>query len=163
MKALAIILIVLVLVAVGGVGYLYLSANLTVRYDSCIATAAVSQLDYFNQLKSSVASQSFVGTRYTSAELDSAEKYQFLTYTLSLSNHAFLEADVIEIRITPMQGDVLQLGDEQLHSLSAGRTAQFSATILTDLNMHSVREATVTCYFWGIPFSTKLTLGSSGA
>ena len=34
-----------------------------------------------------------------------------------------------------------------------------SATILTDRAMHSVREATVSCYFWGIPFTTKLTLG----
>ena len=162
MKALAIILIVLVLAAVGAVGYLYLKADLTVRFDSCIATAAVTQLDYFNQLKSSIANQSFVGTLYSNAEPDSAENYQFLTYTVSLSNHAFLEADVVEIHITPMQGDVLQLGDELPHTLPANQSMKLSTTILTTREMHNVREATVTCYFWGIPFTTRLTLGSAG-
>ncbi len=60
---------------------------------------------------------------------------------------------------TPMEGDVLQLGDTEPHSLDSGRDADLSATILTARGMHSVREATVTYYFWGIPFSTKLTVG----
>ena len=159
MKAFAVILIVLVLAAVGAVGYLYLKADLDVRFISCIATDAVSQAEYFNGLKSALASSSFVGTRFSSEEPGSPEQYQFLTYTVRLSNRAFLNADVIEIRITPMSGDVLQVGEEAQHSLPSGQDLDLSAMILTSRDMHSVREATVSYYFWGIPFTSKLTLG----
>ena len=159
MKPLAIILILLVLAAFVGAGYLYLNANIDITYETCIATDGVTQADYFNTLKSKVSSGAFVGTRFTNDELGAADQYQFLTYTLRLDNHAFLKAEVIEIRITPMQGDVLQIGEEQEHSLPSGKQMDLSATILTDRSMHSVREATVSYYFWGIPFTTKLTLG----
>ena len=159
MKPLGIILIILVLVAVVAVGYLYLNAKLDIRFDTCIATDGMTQVDYFNTLRSKVAASTFVGTRFTNDDLDQADHYQFLTYTIRLDNHAFLKAEVIEIRITPMQGDVLQIGEETVHDLPSGQQMDLSATILTERGMHSVREATVTYYFWGIPFSTKLTLG----
>ena len=159
MKPLAIILILLVLAAFVGAGYLYLNANIDITYETCIATDGVTQADYFNTLKSKVSSSAFVGTRFTNDELGAADQYQFLTYTLRLDNHAFLKAEVIEIRITPMQGDILQIGEETAHDLPSGQQMDLSATILTDRAMHSVREATVSYYFWGIPFTTTLTLG----
>ena len=159
MKPLGIILIILVLVAVVAVGYLYLTAKLAIRFDTCIATDGMTQADYFHTLRSKVAASTFVGTRFTNDDLDTADHYQFLTYTIKLDNHSFLKAEVIEIRITPMQGDVLQIGEETAHDLASGQQMDLSATILTERGMHSVREATVTYYFWGIPFSAKLTLG----
>ncbi len=159
MKIAAVVLIVLVLAAVCAVGYLYLNANLDVRFVSCIASDGVSQADTYNTLKKKVDNASFVGTRFSSEELGTADQYQFLTYTVNLDNRSYLNAEVVEIRITPMQGDVLQLGEETAHDLAAGKSMDLSALILTSRNMHSVREATVSWYFWGIPFSTKLTLG----
>ena len=159
MKPFAIILIILVLAAVVGVGWLYFNANLTVAFSSCIATDGVTQPDYFDQLKKEVENGSFIGTRYSAADLLAADAYQFLTYTVLLDNHAFLNAETAEIRITPMQGDVLMIGNQQELSVPAGKNASLSATILTARDSHSVREATVTWYFWGIPFSTRLTLG----
>ena len=44
MKPFAIILIILVLAAVVGIGWLYFSANLTVTFDTCIATDGVTQV-----------------------------------------------------------------------------------------------------------------------
>lgn len=159
MKPVGIILIILVLIAFVGVGYLYFSANLEIRFQSCIAADGITMAEEFNALKSKISSSSFVGTRYTNDELGSADQYQFLTYTLRLSNQAFLKAEVIEIRITPMQGDVLQMGDVTVHDLPSGEQLDLTAVILTDRAMHSVREATVSYYFWGIPFTTRLTLG----
>ena len=159
MKIAAVILIILVLAAVCAVGYLYLNANLDVRFVSCIASDGVSQVETFNMLKKKVENSSFVGTRFSSDEIGTADQYQFLTYTVNLDNHSFLNAEVVEIRITPMQGDVLQLGEETEHDLASGKSMDLSALILTSRNMHSVREATVSWYFWGIPFSTRLTLG----
>ncbi len=159
MKPLAIILIILVLAAVCAVGYLYLSAGLDIRFVDCVATDTVSQLDKFNELKAKIESSSFVGTRYTTEDISAADNYQFLTYTIRLNNHAFLTAELVEIRITPMQGDVYQVGWETWHNLESGKQMDLSTTILTTRAMHAVREATVTYYFWGIPFSEKLTLG----
>ena len=159
MKAFAIFLIVLVLAAVIGVGWLYLNARIDIRFDSCIANDGYTQAEVFNNVKTKLKNDTFIGTRFTNEELGTADQYQFLTYTIHVNNHSFLKADVIEIRITPMQGDVLQIGEETPHDLPSGRQADLSATILSDRNMHSVREATVTWYFWGLPFSEKLTLG----
>lgn len=159
MKAVAVILIVLVIAAVGGIGYLYLNANLTASFESCIVTDTVTQADYFGQLKSQLASDTFTGALFRDTEPGSPEEYQFMTYTVRLRNNAFLDAEVIELRITPMEGDLLQIGTSEEYSLKPGRTMDLSATILSARNSHSIREGTVTCYFWGIPFSTKLTLG----
>ncbi len=159
MKPLGIILIVLVLAAVVGLGYLYFNAKLDIAFKECIATDGVTQVDFFNNLKSKVSASTFVGTRYSNADLGTADQYQFLTYTIRLKNQSFLKAEVIEIRVTPMQGDILQIGEETAHDLPSGQQMDLSATILTDRAMHSVREATVSYYIWGIPFTTKLTLG----
>ncbi len=159
MKVFGIILIVLVLAAVCGVGYIYLTARLDVQFVSCIASDGVSQSDAFSTLKSQLANSSFIGTLFSSGELESPDQYQFLTYTVRLNNQSFLKAELIEIRITPMKGDVLQVGDETPHDLPSGAVSELSAVILTPRDMHPVREATVSYYFWGIPFTAKLTLG----
>ena len=159
MKPLGIILIILLLAAIVGMGWLYFNAKLDISFKECIATDGVTQVDFFNNLRSEVNSSTFVGTRYTNADLSTADQYQFLTYTIMLDNRTFLKAEVIEIRITPMQGDVLQIGEETEHDLPSGQKMDLSVTILTDRAMHSVREATVSYYFWGIPFTTRLTLG----
>ena len=159
MKAFAALLIVLVLVAVGGLGYLYLTANIEVSATRCIATDGVTQAELLEQLKDSVEAGTFVGTRFSEGAIGPADQYQFLTYTVSLKNNAFLTAEVIELRLTPMSGDVLLLTDSAEHSLAGGQETDLAVTLLTERNMHSVREGTVTYYLWGIPFSTRLTLG----
>ena len=159
MKAAGIILIVLVLAAVAGLGWLYLNTNVVVSSASCIATEAVLQAETFNRVKEEVQNGSFVGTRFSGEALQEADAYQFLTYTVALDNHAFLDAETVEIRLTPMQGDVLLLSDLQEHRAPAGRVTELACALLTARGAHSVREATVTWYCWGIPFSTRLTIG----
>jgi len=159
MKPLAIFLVILVLAAVIGVGYLYFTSNLTVQFSSCIVTDPVIQTEAFAQLKSSLETDTFVGTRYVSDLPESPEGYLFYTWDVHLENRSFLPADTIEIQITPMNGDVLLYGSSTEKRLDAHSSADLSATVLTSRDMHSVREATVTWYVWGLPFSTRLTLG----
>lgn len=160
MKKLAIFLILLVLLAAAGLGWLFLSARFEVRFDSCVATDGILQADYLSGLKDQMASDTFVGTVYDSTEIGSPEQYQFLTYAVSVSNHSFLDATAVEIRVTPMQGDILRIGDPYEHTVPAAREETLSVTLLTGRGMQSVREATVSWYIWGIPFTEKITLGN---
>lgn len=159
MKALGIILIVLVLCAVGGLGYLYMNARVTVEFVECIATDAVDQAAYFDQLKERVENESFIGTRFSRTPLTTPEDFQFYTYTVRVNNRSFLPAEMVEIQVTPMGSDLLQIGDTIACNAEAGKATELSATILTTKDMHNVREGTVTYYLWGLPFSTKITLG----
>ena len=159
MKPLAIILVILVLAALVGVGYLYFTSNLTVSFSSVVATDPVNQTEAFSQIRTAVENETFIGTRFSSEQLGDPEDYLFYTWTVHLENKSFLPADTVEIQITPMTGDVLLLGDTEEHSLDSRRTANLTATVLTSRGMHSVREATVTWYVWGLPFSARITLG----
>ena len=159
MKPVAVILILLVLAALVGLGYLYFTSGLDVTFSSVVATDPVSQTEVFSQISSEVEAETFTGTRYSTEPLDSPEDYLFYTWTVRLENHSFLPVDTIEIRVIPMTGDVLLLGDTEQHTLASRKSMDLSATILTARRMHSVREAIVTWYVWGLPFSARLTLG----
>lgn len=157
MKYAAIATAILLILSLIGVGALYLTANVTVEAVSVIAVEAATQPDLFAELKTQQQSGSVIGTSYTDSALGDAENYQFYTYTVRLKNSCFLTADMVEVQVTPMTGDVMQLGDTSAKALPARSTGDIQATILTDISMHAVRELNVTYYMWGIPFTLRTT------
>lgn len=160
MKYLAMLMVLVLLAAVVGVGWLYMTSTVTVEAARVVAMEATAQEDYFRLLKEQMASGHVIGTQYTQEALGSPENYQFYTYTIRLKNNTFLTADMVELQVTPMTGDVLQIGDDTARALAAHSTGDIQATILTDVNMHSVRELNVTYYMWGIPFTLRTTYGN---
>lgn len=159
MKYAAIFTVLVLIACLIGVGYLYLTANVTVEAIGVVAVEAATQPDLFRQLAAQVESQSVQGTAFTSTPLSGAESYQFYTYTIRLKNNCFVTADMVEVQVTPMEGDVLQLPDDSARALSARSTGDLGATILTDINMHSVRELNISYYMWGVPFTIRTTYG----
>lgn len=159
MKYVAIVTVLLLIASLVGVGYLYLTANVTVEAIGVVAVEAASQPDMFQALARQVEEQRVIGTAYTTAPLSDAANYQFYTYTVRLKNNCFVTADMVEVQVTPMQGDVLQLADSSARALSARATGDLSTTILTDINMHSVRELNISYYMWGIPFTIRTAYG----
>ena len=79
-----------------------------------------------------------------------AELYQRLEITVP--------ADMVELQVTPMAGDILQIGSFDNVKLPAGQTVDATATILTGKNMHAIREVCITYYIWGVPFTMKTTV-----
>ena len=154
MKTFAIILIVLCLATVGGIGYLYYAATLEIEAAGCVATDAATQAETFQALKKAAED----GTLFRDMGEATPESSVFYTYTLKLTNRTFLKAEVIEISVTPMDGDLLQTGDTRAVDLEPGKSLEMTATILSAREGHSVREGIVTYYFWGIPFSRRITL-----
>ena len=156
MKATAIILILLCLAALMGIGYLYFSASLVIEPAGCIATDALSQPEVFQQMKTAAETETLTGTLFGSLAEATPENSLFYTYTLRIRNKTFLKAEVIEITITPRDGDLLQTGEENAFDLGPGKSFDLTATILTAKGGDPIREATVTYYFWGMPFSAKV-------
>lgn len=159
MKYVAILTVLVLIASLIGVGYLYLTANVTVEAIGVVAVEASTQPELFEQLRQQVESQSVVGTAYTNQPLGDASGYQFYTYTIRLKNNCFVTADMVEVQVTPMAGDVLQLADDTARALPARTTGDLGATILTDVNMHSVRELNISYYMWGVPFTIRTTYG----
>lgn len=159
MKYFAILTVLILIVTLVGVGYMYMNANIYVEAVGVIATDAQSQQALFEELQTQLRLGAVVGTPYTAAqELAGPEDYQFLTYTVRLRNNCSVPADMVELQITPMAGDILQVGSSQDVKLPAGQTVDATATILTGVNMHAIREVTITYYIWGVPFTMKTTV-----
>ena len=157
MKPAAIILTVLCLAAFAGTDVLYMSSNIVVEETLCTAYAAQDQLQTFQALKSQLKSGAFTGTPFDISDIGEADNYQFYEYTVNLRNDSLLKVELIEIQVTPMNGDVLQISDLEAHDLAPGTSGSFTATILTALEMHNIRELTLSYYLWGLPFSTRIT------
>lgn len=159
MKYFAILTVLILIVTLVGVGYMYMTANIFVDAVGVVATEAATQPVQFAELRQQLRLGAVTGTPFVQAqELLDAENYQFLTYTVRLKNDTAVTADMVELQVTPMAGDILQIGSYHDVKLPAGQTADATATILTDRNMHSIREVTVTYYIWGVPFSMKTTV-----
>lgn len=159
MKYVAIITVIMLIACLIGVGYLYLTANVTVEALGVVAVEASTQPQLFADLAQQVEGGHVLGTAYTSAPLGDIGNYQFYTYTIRLKNNCFVTADMVEVQVTPMAGDVLQLADQTARALSARSTGDLGATILTDVNMHAVRELNISYYMWGVPFTIRTTYG----
>ena len=159
MKYFAILTVLILIVTLVGVGYMYMTANIYVDAVGVVATEAANQPVHFAELRQQLRLGAVTGTPFVQAqELADAENYQFLTYTIRLKNDTAVTADMVELQVTPMTGDVLQIGSYHDVKLPAGQTVDATATILTAKNMHPIREVTITYYIWGVPFSMKTTV-----
>lgn len=159
MKYFAIFTVLVLIAALVGVGYLYMSANIYVEAVGMVSAEAAAQPELFAQVSDQLRLNAVVGTPFVTAqELSSVENYQFFTYTVRLRNDSAVTADMVELQVTPMAGDILQIGAAGEKKLPAGQTADITATILTDISMHPIREVTITYYIWGVPFTTKTTI-----
>ena len=159
MKYVAWLMVVLLLCAFGGFGYLYMTANIVVASIALSTQPAADQQALFDDLKARLENGTALGTVFQPAVSGGPEEYAFYTYTLHLKNQSFLQADMIEIQIVPMDGDVLQLRQTQAMAVGRRGEGDISGAILTKAGNHAVREIIITYYVWGIPFNIKTTYG----
>ena len=66
---------------------------------------------------------------------------------------------MVELQVTPRDGDIIQLRNEQTLALATHTTGDISATILPTLDSGTARELLITYYVWGIPFTVKTIYG----
>jgi hypothetical protein len=152
-------MIALTIVVIVIVGYFFLTAKVTVADCNIAGSTAGMQADLFQQIKEYSALEAFQGTVFSNEAIGDVADYAFITYTLQLSNQCLVPIDMIEVQVIPQEGDILQIGDFEVHSLQAKTRSSVSATILTAKGSHSVREVLITYYVWGVSFSIRYTCG----
>ena len=161
MKAAGIILIIICIAALAGVVYYYASSSLTVSYVDCIATDPMTQPELMELLKDQLEDGTFTGMKLTSEPSFSPAESLLYTWTVRISNRTRIPAKAAEIRIIPLSGDIIQLPVPEETVIRPGEDAEIAVTVLTGSNMHHVREAIVSWYLWGMPFSERITIGQS--
>ncbi len=166
MKAFAIFMIILCLAAFGGVWYLQVTSNVNIFSVSCVVSEPKDNLALFEKLKDQLEQGTFVGTRFTSESLSSAEDYLVYTWTVRIDNRTSLTARIAEIQVSPMKGyDIVQFDPETLlygtvpkHVVQPNSSIEFTVSVLTSrsiLNSQSradMRDADLTWYLGGFPF-----------
>lgn len=159
MKTVAILLVLTVLVAGTAIGYLYMSSNVTIDHVNVVAVDGADQTELFENLKGQIRENRLIGTPFQTADLGEADEYVFYRYTVTLKNDTAVKAEAAELQITPLEGDVLQMGDTEEHVIRAGTTGEITGVLLTGKDSKNVRELTVSFYIWGLPFTLKTTYG----
>lgn len=159
MKIIAILSAVVLLVTLVGVGSLYMTANIYVEAAGVTTMQASARQEIFDSLSDQMWLNAVVGTPFTSNTiLGPVEDYQFCTYTVRLRNDCRIPAEMVEVQISPMAGDVLQVGGSPAITVQPGESVDVLAVLLTDADMHAIREVVITYYMWGIPFTMKTTI-----
>ena len=159
MKRIAIFLLVLLVAAAAGVGWLYLNSRMTVVSVHAVTTEASAQPLLYDELRDQADNGALTGTVFRTGSLTGIEHYQFITYTVTLRNATWLDAEMVELQVTPMEGDVVQVGVPVPGTLPRQATGELTATLLTDINAHPARELTLTYYLGGVPFSLRTNAG----
>lgn len=156
MKYAAIISALVLVLTILFVGVLWMNASIAI--DTAASGVRIVEAsvwpDRYDALAEQLRLDAVVGTPFIAPqELSGVEDYQFCVYTVTLRNDCGVDADAVEIQITPMAGDVLQVGDAPLMTVPAGSSTQATAVLLTQAGNHGVRQVTVTYYMWGKPFT----------
>lgn len=161
MKRAAIALMILLLIFAGIVGWALLHTNLKVIGKSLQSIPASEREEEFAALREAVRQQSLIGTQVKSGELGDAADYSYYVYTLRLKNDGLADAEMLEVQIAPLDGDILFYGEKEEIILRAGDTRDVWCVLLTTGNPHPVRDIYVTYYLWGHPQEVKYTYDSS--
>ena len=160
MKKLAIFLILTVLVVAGLILYGLFQSRLQVIGKSLTFRSADQDQEWaqrFEAQKADMAINALQGTPIKNGPLGDAGNYVYREYTLMVKNPGLVDAEMVEIQIAPVAGDVLYWGESGKVDIKAGETRNIKCYLLTEGNTHNVRNFYLTYYLWGNPQEVKFT------
>ncbi len=157
MKYLALFLILCVLVVGVVAGYELLNTRLAVTGQGLQTTPAAGRADEFAALQSAMSRDSLEGTVFQSGELTDAADYSFQIYTIRLKNNGLLPAEMVEVQLSQLSGDVLYYGESSEVVIAPGATRDVWVSILTTDGTKKARDFYITYYIWGHPQTMKFT------
>ena len=166
MRRAAFIALSLALLLSGAVIYQLVNSSLDVKPMAPQVIAGSEQAAEFQRLQDAISNRALIGTAIERSLPGRAEDYSLVVFTLSVSNHGFLPANMVELQVSPATGDMLFYTDGSAQGLppsidiAAGATRSLRCVLLTKgAPQRPVRELFVTYYIWGNPFKVKVTAG----
>ena len=118
MKKLAILLILLTAAVGGAIGYGLFRTNLQVTAKGLQKTPASEKPGEFQALRDAALGQRLLGTVLKKEIGEDPAGYSLYTYTLRLKNNGFVDAEMVEMQISPASGDVLFYGHTHVPDFS---------------------------------------------
>lgn len=160
MKALAKFLtVVTVLVLLAG-GYVIWASELGVSPAGTLVESAADRTDAFESIRQTAAVGGSGVTLYADGMLGEPDEYVFVTYTLRLRNSNVLNAEWLQLELTPQEGDVLLLASS-VEDVPAFSEQLYTVVLLTSRNTASyARSAELTYYVYGHEHKAALQLAS---
>ncbi|MEG0766563.1 MAG: hypothetical protein RR482_02505 [Clostridia bacterium] len=153
--------LVIVVVLVGAVmGYAYAGAHLQYEGVRVEVMPAQEQRTLYDTTRNAISLDSFTGVQFQKSDLLMPESYQWMTYTVRLSNKGVLPAEWLRIEVRPDASDVLQLGEERGFTLAAGGKGDLRGTMLTRVGAKQARMLHITYYVMGRAYSLDIDMGA---
>lgn len=158
MKKLAIFLILVVLLVAGLILYgLFQSRVQVIGKSLAFHLADQEWAQQFEAHKADMEINALQGTPVKNGPLGDAANYVYREYTLRVKNPGLVDAEMVEIQMAPVDGDVLYWGEGGKIDIGAGETRDIKCFLLTEGNTHNVRNFYLTYYLWGNPQEVKFT------
>lgn len=167
MKRAAYLALALTLVLAFALVYQLVNSTLQVKPLSPQVIPAAEQPAEFLRLQEAVGNRALIGTAIAAALPGSAEDYSLVVYTLRITNNGFLPANMVELQVSPADGDMLFYTDGSAQGrppsedIAPGATRELRCVLLTSAAAarRPVRDLFVTYYIWGNPLRIKVTAG----
>lgn len=167
MKVVALILAFSVLAAAVLLVYSFINLTLVVEPLKVRVLSALEQQSEFERWATALERRAVQGTVFTDRLENDPEAYCFMIYTVSVRNRGLLAAEMAELQVSPVDGDVLcvsraaslmQNVNEPV-IIPARGTHTLQCVLLTRSDAHAVRDLYITYYIWGHPFTVRCTYG----
>ncbi len=161
MKILAALVAVVTLIALAAGGYTWYTATLTVTLENAQVISAKDQPEEFARRRAELENNALQGVIFQESMPGNAEEYSFILYTVTIENKCLLPAEMLELQISPAQGDIMsytQTGATGI-TVQPGQTQSVWGMLVSKAGGYAVRDLYITYYIWGNPFTVKCTYG----
>lgn len=165
MKYAAIFFVILTLAAAGVACYAWMNTALVVTDCTVTPLSGEEKVREFSRCREMLDNRAVIGTPFTEYTVSDIDDYALYTVRVSLKNNGLLPAEMVELQVAPVEGDVLTYGQSALASnttydiVNPGEEREVWLVLLTDARAHTVRDLHITYYIWGHPFDVKYTHG----
>ena len=153
MRFIAWFLVAVVLIVGGLLGYCLYAAELGLEARGVQVVPAAQMAETFETLRRQVQDGGLLGTAFSEDPLGEMGDYAFHIYTVQVTNRGFLPADWIQLSVSPISGDALQMDPETANMLPALQSGALQATVLSQAAQAAPRDLRVTYFVFGRPYS----------
>lgn len=167
MRRFAVFSLMLALCLGGLLGYGLWGAELAVEVLEPEVIQANERVEEFNHLTELMQNQALIGTQFENAVLGTAKDYRFIVIPVRLRNRGLLDALLPEIRLSPVEGDLLCYdmvaasggNVNRAQTVFAGSESLLRLILLTRAKEGQRRDLHISYYILGRPFYIKLNRG----